>query len=257
VRCIIRNLAAIRDLLRRELTSRLCTSLIISRLDCCNSVLSGVPKCSPRPLHLGLNMAARHVFNARRSCQVSPFLDQLKCLPIEKRIEKNILTPVFKARNGLCPSYLPDLLHAYVPARTLRSSDTPTLTVPNLKLTTVGDRSFCSVGPRLWNLLPHSLRAGALACSDATPGNVTALLRLHLLATHFVGLSSDQTLLLHPSVVRVVVRKRFDSPQGCEHAIKKPSTLICAESVALCNQRTEKNVCMYTCWAVFHRRTAI
>jgi len=129
---------------------------------------------------------------------------------------------VFKARNGLCPSYLADQLHSYVPSRTLRSSDTPTLAVPNFKLKTVGDQSFCSVGPRLWNSLPHSLRAGALASSDATPGTVTALLRVHLLATHFGGLLSDQTLLLPPSVGRVVVRKRADSPRGCEHAIENP-----------------------------------
>jgi len=133
-----------------------------------------------------------------------------------------ILTQEFKARNGLCPSYLADLLHAYVRSRTLQSSDTPTLTVPNFKLKTVGDRSFCSVGPKLWNSLPHSLRAGALACSDATPGTVTAHLRLQLLATHFGGLSSDQTLLLPPSVERVVVRKRADSPQGSEHVMKNP-----------------------------------
>jgi len=66
----------------------------------------------------------------------------------------------------------------------------------------------------------HSLRAGAQACSDATPGTVIALLRLHLLATHFGGLSFDQTLLLPPSADRVVVRKRADSPQGCEQAIQ-------------------------------------
>jgi len=60
-------------------------------------------------------------------------------------------------------------------------------------------------------MLPHSLRAGALVCSDATPGTVTALLRLHHLATHFGGLSSDQTVLLPPSVERVAVQKRADS----------------------------------------------
>jgi len=70
-----RTLAAIRDHLPRELTSRLCTSLVISPLDCCNSVLSGVPKCSLGPLQLALNMAARVVFKARRSCHVSPSLD--------------------------------------------------------------------------------------------------------------------------------------------------------------------------------------
>jgi len=73
----IRNLAAIRDHLPRELTSRLCTSQVISRLDYCNSVLSGVPKCSLHPLQLALNMAARLVFMARWSCHVSPLLEQL------------------------------------------------------------------------------------------------------------------------------------------------------------------------------------
>jgi len=116
-----------------------------------------------------------------------------------------MLALVFQARNGLCPLYLSDLLHSYVPSRTLRSSDTPTPTVPNFKLKTVGDRAFCSVGPKLWNSLPHSLCAGALLCSDATPGTVSALLRLHLLATHFGGILPDQTLLLPPSVERVVV----------------------------------------------------
>jgi len=72
----------------------------------------------------------------------------------------------------------------------------------------------------LWNSLSQSRRAGALASSDATPGTVTALLRL--LATHFGGLLSDQTLLLPLSVERVGVRKRADSPQGCEHALKNP-----------------------------------
>jgi len=61
-------------------------------------------------------------------------LDQQKLLPIERRIEEQILTLVFKVRNGLCPSYLADLQHAYVPSRTSGSSDTPTLTVENFQL---------------------------------------------------------------------------------------------------------------------------
>jgi len=156
-------------------------------------------------MQLALNLAARLVFKAKRSCHISPLLEQLKWLPIEKSIEEKILTLVFKARNGLCHSYLADLLHPYVPSRTLRSSDTPNLTVPSFKLKTIADRSFCSVGPRLWNSLPHSLCAGPLACSDATPSTVTALLRLHLLVTHFGGLLPVHTLLLPPSAVRVVV----------------------------------------------------
>ena len=172
-----------------------------------------------RPLQLALSTAARLVFKARRSCHVSPLLDQLKWLPVDKRIEQKILSLVFKARNGLCPSYLADMLDDHVPTRSLRSSDTPTLKFPNFKLKTVGDRSFSSVGLRLWNSLPHSLRSCALACSDATPGTVTALLRLHLLATHFGGFSFNQPVLLPPAVERVVGRKRADSPQGYVLAI--------------------------------------
>jgi len=97
-------------------------------------------------------MAVRLVFTARWSCHVSCLFDQLKWLPIEKRIEEKILMLAFKPRNGLCPSYLTDLLHAYVPAQTLRSSDTPSLTVPNFKLKTVGDRSFVGSGTRFLTL---------------------------------------------------------------------------------------------------------
>jgi len=130
----------------------------------------------------------------------------LVCVSISK-----ILTLVCKARNGLCPSFLADLLHAYVRSRTLRSSDMPTLAIPNFKLKTVGDRSFYSAGPRLWNSLPHSFCAGALACSDATPGTVAAVLRLHLLATHCGASSYDQSLLLFPCAVEMILQEREDS----------------------------------------------
>jgi len=163
---------------------------------------------------------------------------------IGKRIVEKILTLVFKVRNGVCPSYLTDILHTYVPTRqTLQSSDTPTLTVPNFKLKTVGDRSFWSVRPRLWNSRPHSRRAGLLACSDAIPGTVTALLRrLHLMAAHFGGLSPGQNLLLPPPFERVIVRERANCPHGSGHAVKTLHVEL-RWAPALCNQRTEKNVC--------------
>jgi hypothetical protein len=189
----VRSLVAIRDHLPKDLIHRLCSSLVINRLDYCNSILAGLPQCSLRPLQLAMNMAARLVCKARRSCHVTPLLKQLQWLPIKNRIEQKILMMTFKARNDLAPSYLSELFYAYVPTRTLRSGDSPTLSVPRFKLKTVGDRSLCSVGPRMWNALPHSLRAGALACTDATTGTFSALLRSHLLATSFGGLSSDLT----------------------------------------------------------------
>ena len=148
------------------------------------------------------------------------------CLPIEKRIEEKILTMTFKARNGIAPSYLAELLRDYTPVRALRSSDNPTMAVPTFKLKTVGDRSFCSSGPRAWNSLPPSLRAGALACTDDTPGTVSSvslLPRCYLLATHFDGFSPDSSSLPATSVLRSM-RKRADSPRGSVLAIKKSSS---------------------------------
>jgi len=42
--------------------------------------------------------------------------------------------------------------------------------IPLFKLRTVGDRSFSSVGPRLWNDLPLSLRVGSQISANADPG---------------------------------------------------------------------------------------
>jgi len=90
-------------------------------------------------------------------------------------------------------------------------------------LTSIGDRSFCSSVPRAWNFLPPSLRAGALACTNATPGTVSHLLRCYLLATHFDAFSHDSSLLPATSVLRLL-RKRDDSPRGSVLAIKKSSS---------------------------------
>jgi len=79
------------------------------------------------------------------------------------------------------------------------------------KLKTVGDQFFCAAGSRAWNSFPPSLRAGALACTDATPGTVSVLVRCHLLATQFDGLPSDLSSLPATTVV-MIMRKRADSP---------------------------------------------
>jgi len=87
----IRSLSKIHDHLSRDLTSRLCTSFVLGRSDYCNSHLTGFPKCSRRPLQLAQNMAARLIFRARKSCRITPFLQELDWLPINERIEDKIL----------------------------------------------------------------------------------------------------------------------------------------------------------------------
>jgi len=122
-------------------------------------------------------------------------------LPIEKRIERKILTSTYKSRNDLAPSNLAELFNDFVPSGMPKSSDSPALAVPFCKFKTVGDRFFSSAGPRARNSFPPSFRAGAVVYSHTTPGTVSALLRRSLLATnfvdvwplYFVGVSSDSS----------------------------------------------------------------
>ena len=94
-------------------------------------------------------MAARLVVRARKSCHITPLLQQLDWLPINRRVEEKILKIGFKSLNGLCPTYLSDLLTKKVHTRSLRSADGHSLAAPICKLRTISDRSFSSVGPRL------------------------------------------------------------------------------------------------------------
>jgi len=102
--------------------------------------------------------------------------------------------------------------------------------VPTFKLKTVGDRSSCASEPGAWNSLPHSHRVGALACTDATPDTVSALLRRCLLATHFDGLSPDVSSLPATSVVRSM-RNLVDSSHGSALDIKKFSPVNSVQSL--------------------------
>ncbi len=66
---------------------------------------------------------------------------------------------VFKSLNGLSPAYLDALVKHHTSVRSLRSSDQQLLTVPRSILKLKGDRAFSVAAPKLWNLLPVSIRS--------------------------------------------------------------------------------------------------
>ena len=58
--------------------------------------------------------------------------------------------------------YLAELLTKYTPSRNLRSSTLDLLDPPrDVKTCTYGQRSFASAAPKLWNVLPHTLRSAS------------------------------------------------------------------------------------------------
>ena len=156
----LRNIGRIRNRLTTDAARTLVQSLVISRLDYCNSLLYGVPETTQlirlRRIH---HQAARLITRSDRFADSSLLLQSLHWLPIEYRIQFKILCNVFKAVNGLGPRYLSDMLVYYVPSRALRAvaNRDKVLIVPETNLK-VGKRAFSVCGPQLWNSLPTSLR---------------------------------------------------------------------------------------------------
>ena len=133
-------------------------AFVFSRLDYCNALFSGLPKKSTDRLQLVQNAAARVLTKTRMRDHITPVLASLHWLPVVFRIDFKILLLVYKARNGLAPSYLSDHVSNYVPHRHLRSATADLLDVPKMKYKKYGKSAFCFYGPTAWNELPLYLR---------------------------------------------------------------------------------------------------
>ncbi|KAK3572338.1 hypothetical protein QTP86_031122 [Hemibagrus guttatus] len=100
-RFLLYNFRRIRPFLSTQATQVLVQSLVISRLDYCNSLLAGLPLNPIRPLQMIQNAAVQLVFN----------------LP----------------KNGPAPSYLKALVTPHTAPRSLRSTSTARLVPPSLR----------------------------------------------------------------------------------------------------------------------------
>ena len=103
-------------------TQNLVCSHVLSRIDYCNSLLSGCPQYLLDTLQKVQNAAARLVCKAKKSDHIHPILKTLHWLPVTHRIQYKISTVCFNSISGTTPQYLPDPLQLYTPARQLRSA---------------------------------------------------------------------------------------------------------------------------------------
>jgi len=121
--------------------------LVLSRLDCGNDVLVGIPAYLLRRLQSVLNAAARLIFHLKSSDHITDALVSLQWLRVPKRIQYEITL--------LAPQYLgPFILVADLPSRRAsRSASTSHRVVPTFKRPAVGGRMVS--GSRMWNELPE------------------------------------------------------------------------------------------------------
>ena len=156
----LHKISSVRSLITEGVATTLMTSLVLSRLDYCNSVLFGISQEYLDKLQLIQNHASKIVKKKKKHDHVTPLLKELHWLPIKHRINYKIALLCFKCLNGMAPVYLTNLLKIYQPTRALRSSnDRFILVKPEMNLKSYGERTFIYAGPHIWNSLPYTIRS--------------------------------------------------------------------------------------------------
>ena len=90
-------------------------NLVISGIDYCNALLSGIQQDTTAKLQGLQNHVARIVTRSKRHKHMTPVLEHLHWLPVKFRINLKILLMVFNALNGLAPEDISELLAIYKP----------------------------------------------------------------------------------------------------------------------------------------------
>ena len=152
----IRNITMIRKYLDYDTCHSVVRALVLSRLDYCNSLLTGLKQHDLNRLQKLQNKAARLIHLKPKYSHVTPLLMDLHWLPVNQRIVFRTALNMYKTVSNIFPSYISDILDLSKPKREgLRSQSN--LVVPRTSKK-AGDRAFSIAGPQSWNSLPITIR---------------------------------------------------------------------------------------------------
>ena len=158
----LRRIGQIRPFLNQTAAERVIHAFISSRLDQNYSLLHGISDCHMKKLRRVQYASDEVLLRQHPMGSMSPILSQLHWLSISQRVEYKILLLVYKCLNGYAPAYLAELIKLKDSTRHLRSNSQCMLETPKsgqkMPKVTYGDRSFTMVAPRLWNVLPPSVK---------------------------------------------------------------------------------------------------
>ena len=155
----LRNISRIRHHLDCDSTKILVQSLIISKLDYCNSLFLGIPQYNLDKLQRIHNMSCRVIKQLPKSAHITGYLAELHWLKIEQRIKYKVSMLMFKCLHNLAPQYLIDItIFPYHQDLNLRSRNNFVLPTRRSRITMVHTGSISSMGPRIWNSLPMAVK---------------------------------------------------------------------------------------------------
>ena len=154
----IKGLRSLRTSLDSSTAETIGRSIVMSRLDYCNSLLIGTSRRNIHRLQMVQNNLARVVSGVNFRENVHQVLTALHWLPVEQRIKFKVNVLVFKSRINCLPDYLLRDLTVYSSVRPIRSGLQNTYVVPRVK-NEIAKHSFLYAGPKQWNDLPDSIRS--------------------------------------------------------------------------------------------------
>ena len=156
----LRNIKRIQRYLNKDVKHHIVRTLILSRIDYCNSLLYGIKSKDLRRLQSLQHKAAKLIFNAPRRSESLPLMNKLHWLPVKNRIIFKFCLLIYKCLNSCAPSYLANLIHLKSPSDgpVTRSAMDPTRLTIQVGKKVIGDKSFAVAGPAIWNSLPRHVR---------------------------------------------------------------------------------------------------
>ena len=107
----IKRISFIRPYLNHHVTKTLVTSLVLSKLDYCNALLSGLSGNQMSKLQIVQNSAARLIEESKKRDHAKPLLKKLHWLPVQERVKYKVALMCFKCINNIAPIYLQKLSH--------------------------------------------------------------------------------------------------------------------------------------------------
>ena len=156
------NLYMIKDFVNRKNLVTLVHSLIVSKVDYCNSLFIGPPNVILKKVQSVLNRAARLMFNLPPRVPTTSSFIELHWLPLKARSEFKVCLITFKALKFNQPSYIRELLSfsSHDSTLGLRSADDPYRLHESRAIGERGfaNRSFFYIAPCLYNKLPITIK---------------------------------------------------------------------------------------------------
>ena len=149
----IKTISSIKHFLGYEQKRMLVSSLILSKLDYCNSMYFGTHSDNLRKLQSVQNSAARLIFGCQVNDSLTVLFDKLHWLPIRNRIIFKLCVNVHKCLYHIAPEELMSLLYpadSFIRTAKLKFTFTPQ--------SVFGFKAFSVCAPKAWNYLPYNLR---------------------------------------------------------------------------------------------------